>query len=860
MDRKTSEHHSDTVIPSSVIVIGHSMGGVVARTMLIMSNYAPNSINTILTMSAPHIRPPVSFDRQIVQIYQSINTYWREAYSQKWASNNPLYHVILVSIAGGGLDTVVPSDYATVDSLVPPTHGFTTFTTSIPFVWTSMDHQAILWCDQFRKVFTHALYDIIDARRSCQTKPRAERMRILKRHFLTGLEEDAPGVDTSRHTVTMNLPGPHRNITFDQKAIVRFGAGPPEPRFVTVLAIPSASEYGQQKLTLLTDVPLGSSQLSRPDSENALGDLERLDGTNAMSVFACSTSPFDALITESLTSPSVDVQAPARNETLSLSCRSALPELGAIYVPSLERRTGSSSLDYYRHIYYIEHDLWYMRGEQFFVVYTERQLSLSHNFLLTSFSNTSTFRTTSNLGLVPLLLWGLKTTISSKDSFIHELRLPMIKSSLLAYDLEVSATNSCFYNHDPRGPVKFSPIINQLISHPSSRESKYYHPEHGRSMKISVHGEAPFVMAPDHESKRNDGLSIRFWIDPNCDMDVNVALSFDLPATFGLLYMRYRTALATFPLFVTALVMSVQFWVHDMTGVFISFSRGLNRTIRGPLPIFLWCMPLLALLTSSLNWASAFSKQEPLSPVKSIYGTPADTLLGTNEPLAWGIMPVISLLSLSMCASLHYVVTAAMTLVDYIETKPARPTWRIARGAPSTMVFKFRYARQLICCGTLLLLASNSIPYQFPYLIACLVQLFTTYRALRNYTDSCCTMHADIYHYSHSLFLLMLWLLPINMPVLVVWVRELSALHVSPFESPHSIWSILPFMFLVEVLTQGSMIPRLPAPASHITLIIFLILAIFAVTHGVTNAYKIHDMANIAVAWLVFIQLCARRR
>jgi glycosylphosphatidylinositol deacylase len=160
-DPRRSERDPDLPDPTSVIILGHSMGGIVARTMLVMPNYQSNSINTIITMSAPHARPPVSFDAEIVRTYKQINDYWRQAYSQKWANNNPLWHVTLISIAGGGLDTVVPSDYASLESLVPDTHGFTVFTSSVPNVWTSMDHQAILWCDQFRKVVVRSLYDVI---------------------------------------------------------------------------------------------------------------------------------------------------------------------------------------------------------------------------------------------------------------------------------------------------------------------------------------------------------------------------------------------------------------------------------------------------------------------------------------------------------------------------------------------------------------------------------------------------------------------------------------------------------------------------------------------------------------------------
>ena len=54
----------------------------------------------------------MTFDGEIVKTYQDINDYWRKAYSQQWANNNPLWHVTLISIAGGARDTIVASDYA----------------------------------------------------------------------------------------------------------------------------------------------------------------------------------------------------------------------------------------------------------------------------------------------------------------------------------------------------------------------------------------------------------------------------------------------------------------------------------------------------------------------------------------------------------------------------------------------------------------------------------------------------------------------------------------------------------------------------------------------------------------------------
>ena len=54
----------------------------------------------------------------------------------------------------------------------------------------------------------------------------------------------------------------------------------------------------------------------------------------------------------------------------------------------------------------------------------------------------------------------------------------------------------------------------------------------------------------------------------------------------------------------------------------------------------------------------------------------------------------------------------------------------------------------------------------------------------------------------------MLWVLPINIPVLVVWIHNLAVHWLTPFSSHHNVLSIMPFVLLVESLTGGTMIPR----------------------------------------------------
>lgn len=135
--------------------------------------------------------------------------------------------------------------------------------------------------------------------------------------------------------------------------------------------------------------------------------------------------------------------------------------------------------------------------------------------------------------------------------------------------------------------------------------------------------------------------------------------------------------------------------------------------------------------------------------------------------------------------------------------------------------------RRLITTSVLLFLVSTFIPYQFAYIVACIVQIATCTRALRlaRETVSASTLtanpfalmlmfeqrsggHYNFYNYSHSILVLMIWILPINIPVLVVWIHNLAVHWLTPFSSHHNVLSIMPFILLVETMTSGRMIPR----------------------------------------------------
>lgn len=130
----------------------------------------------------------------------------------------------------------------------------------------------------------------------------------------------------------------------------------------------------------------------------------------------------------------------------------------------------------------------------------------------------------------------------------------------------------------------------------------------------------------------------------------------------------------------------------------------------------------------------------------------------------------------------------------------------------------------------LLVLVSTIIPYQFAYMVACIVQLATCVRAqwhaketvgfshISSYGDEILiqqqrsTSHSNFSNYAHSIFILMLWILPINVLVLLVWAHNLVVHWFMPFSSHHNVLSIISFLLLVETMTSGAMIPRVTTP------------------------------------------------
>ncbi|KAF2792757.1 GPI inositol-deacylase-like protein [Melanomma pulvis-pyrius CBS 109.77] len=824
-----SVRDSDLPDPTSVILVGHSMGGIVARTMLIMPNYQSNSINTIITLSAPHARPPVSFDGDIVRTYKGINDYWRHAYSQKWAIDNPLWHVTLISIAGGGLDTVVPSDYASLASLVPETHGFTVFTSSIPNVWTGMDHLAITWCHQVRKSIVRALYDVIDVSRPTQTLPRAERMRGFKRWFLTGLEDVAEKTLPHKEPKTLlTLEDNNAIMAQGEKLVLRRLRRSKQKPKAYLLPVPPQGAPGGKKFTLLTNEKL--------DSPGEHGSIE---------VLFCSVFPLQAGQSATLFSMNMDLSGDSSGST-RLACKNAASDV--IALPASTRQSTFAFITDEKPFSYLQYDLEDLAEHQFVAV-VDKAHEQSSGWVMAEFSATSNSVIPVNMGLQRLLTTGLSLRLPARRPLVTDIKLPALHSSLLAYSLHVGK-QAC-----DMGEV-FAPLLRQYIT--DVHESKFF--VNVKDANINLHGIAPY-MPPSFLAKHpSNGLSLQIWSDPTCDSTIEVTLKVDLYGSLGKLWMRYRLVFAAFPLLVVALVLRQQFRVYDETAIFMSFAEGLNECLRSSLPFAFAALTFLSIALAGTRHQTAKSTQHWLLNARSSNGTnPFDytnneLLLGSEDTFFWFLVPLFGVMCIGICVAVNYVALAVTYVLAMLYSALRSSTLQNSDGRRTPTAFAVTSTRQRVITTCILLsLVSTVIPYHFAYMVLCIVQIATCVRGFRLANDSRLDTNYNFYHYAHSILILMIWILPINLPVLVVWVRNLAVHWLTPFSSHHNILSIMPFILLVETLSTGRMVPRVQSHFRLFTNVLLFSIAAYAAIYGITYAYVLHHLANILCAWLVAI-------
>ena len=159
---------------TSVILIGHSVGGLIAKALFNEDSFDPKLVKTIITLATPHTMPVVNTDPYIDNFYRSIDTFWNASRSSK-----ALDHILLVSIGGGIKDIQVRpgltwSAYADINIQ----------TTAASGIWVSADHRCIVWCKQLVLALNRALFDLIEEKDKTHTVDKTKRLEVFKYHLV----------------------------------------------------------------------------------------------------------------------------------------------------------------------------------------------------------------------------------------------------------------------------------------------------------------------------------------------------------------------------------------------------------------------------------------------------------------------------------------------------------------------------------------------------------------------------------------------------------------------------------------------------------------------------------------------------
>uniref|UniRef100_A0A2K5PC62 GPI inositol-deacylase n=1 Tax=Cebus imitator TaxID=2715852 RepID=A0A2K5PC62_CEBIM len=187
--------------PKSVAIIGHSMGGLVARALLTLTNFKHDLINLLITQATPHVAPVMPLDRFITDFYMTVNNYW--------ILNARQINLTTLSVAGGFRDYQVRSGLTFLPKLSHHTSALSVVSSAVPKTWVSTDHLSIVWCKQLQLTTVRAFFDLIDADTKQITQNSKKKLAVLTHHFIRHPSkhfEENPAIITDLTGTSMWVP------------------------------------------------------------------------------------------------------------------------------------------------------------------------------------------------------------------------------------------------------------------------------------------------------------------------------------------------------------------------------------------------------------------------------------------------------------------------------------------------------------------------------------------------------------------------------------------------------------------------------------------------------------------------------
>lgn len=180
--------------PTSVVLVGHSMGGVVARALFTLPKFDPRLVSLIITQASPHQAPVLPLDPYLLEFYSAVRRRWI-------TGAQDLRNVTVLSVGGGYRDYQVRSGLTVLRCPLADPNKLSLVVTAVPRTWVSTDHLSIVWCKELVLATVRAFFDLIEPETGQFTDDTEKRISVLNYHFI-------------RHPVQVLREEPEPVVTF----------------------------------------------------------------------------------------------------------------------------------------------------------------------------------------------------------------------------------------------------------------------------------------------------------------------------------------------------------------------------------------------------------------------------------------------------------------------------------------------------------------------------------------------------------------------------------------------------------------------------------------------------------------------
>ncbi|SCU81395.1 LANO_0B02938g1_1 [Lachancea nothofagi CBS 11611] len=788
--------------PQAVLVIGHSMGGVVARVMPTLKNYIPESINTYITLSAPHAVSPVTFDGDMLKIYKRITNFWESEFKDR--SSFFARNVSLISITGGVLDSILPSDFTIIEEIVPYSNGFTTYTTTIPDVWTPIDHLAIVWCDQLRRVLAHILLESVDVQSPSKSIPLEDRLRLYRKNLLSGLE------DYAAQDMSINSMPSAKGSFFD--------------------SLEDFSEVKINEKLVLTDPYVHSR--------------------SRFNLFTVPESTEDLQFAILTTVPSLNVQFCQRNlvkldkkgssQGWKAKCFSATSDFVKVPRSASDSQYPSDSSSGEQeepfHLLLVNETL--LSSYDFIVVESSEEIYENNNFVIAELTNRKTKRLIDD-NPFKIFFTGLLSMRKIVDSslLVSTFDMTGLYSSIVSYRVKSLVSE---------GSPLFEPFFKQSIDKPF--ETKWHVNLKQGPQDINFHSVAPFVTLNSSDFK---SLKLTFINPPG--IDLSIILEVNWPLTIKMLFIRFRLSIAAFTIGFVALIAAYQFRNYSTTGQFVAFDTAMDRVLNRHWIAMFTLIGLLIPLSSLINYSSIayFANLKQWVMPTSNSSSVGTFFLGVSELFMWWLGPFFLLMTIASVYVVYRLIALLEAVAGWTATKSrsVREMSRNDQFGSRIIDGHFQNARQLAGALIIIIAVIFYIPYQFAFIVLTVLQaLFCVKLAV-----SCTRKEVqNLQNFNNTILMLMIFLVPINAPIVMVFMRNFAIRWETPFRSHHNFLAVLPIILLIESNARY----RMPLKTSSRDLISVAILvwllhmSLYSFIFGTRNLYWLHHLFNSLCAML----------